>query len=187
MTSRTNTAAAAVISRRSVLAGASALGVSIGSLRANAQASAPLAAKIPIVNPTTEFVYEAVVDIDMGIDLGVGPLGQRAIVPITGGTFEGPNIRGTVLAGGADRQLVRADGFRLLDALYELKTDDGAIITVRNQVMISPEAGQKRFSTLQITAPEERYGWLNRAVHVGTLESLSPDRQAVLIRVFKLT
>ena len=57
------------------------------------------------------------------------------MVPITGGTFEGPNIRGTVLAGGADRQLLRGDGVRTLDALYELQTDDGAIFTVRNQLL----------------------------------------------------
>jgi hypothetical protein len=160
--------------------------VTMGAGQARAQADSPMAERIPIVYPQTEFVYEAVVDIEPGLDLGTGPLGARAMVPISGGTFEGPGIRGKVLAGGADRQLVRADGYRLLDALYELQTDDGAIITVRNQVLSPPQSGARRFSTLQITAPEGPYGWLNRAVHVGTLDSLRPDRDAVLIRVFRL-
>ncbi len=153
---------------------------------AAAQVSSPMSDRVPIRYPQTEFVYEAIVDIAPGMNLGVGPLGQRGFVPITGGTFEGPGIKGTVMAGGADRQLVRADGYRQLDALYELRTDDGAVITVRNQVLSPPEGAQTRFSVLQITAPEEKYGWLNRSVHVGTLDSLRPDRDAVLIRVFRL-
>ena len=153
---------------------------------AAAQVKSPMSDRVPIRYPQTEFVYEAIVDIDSGLDLGVGPLGRRGLVPITGGTFEGPGIKGTVMAGGADRQLVRADGYRQLDALYELRTDDGAVITVRNQVLSPPDGGTTRFSVLQITAPEEKYGWLNRSLHVGTLDSLRPDRDAVLIRVFRL-
>jgi hypothetical protein len=42
------------------------------------------------------------------------------------------------------------------------------------------------FSTRKITAPERPYGWLNRLVFVGTLQSLMPARQAVSIRVYKL-
>jgi hypothetical protein len=47
-------------------------------------------------------------------------------------------------------------------------------------------AGLRRSSHLQITAPEEGYGWLNRSAHVGTLDSLRPDRDALLVRVFRL-
>jgi hypothetical protein len=145
----------------------------------------PLSDQVPIYQPRTEFVYEAIVDIAPGMDLGSGPLGERAMVPITGGTFEGPNIRGTVLAGGADRQLLRADGVRMLDALYELKTHDDAIITVRNEVLISPpDRGVRPFSHLHITAPSS-YDWLNGYVHVGTLD-IVPERRAVLIRVFRI-
>lgn len=172
------------LNRRDLLIGAAGLSLAAGVVNAQ-EASAPLVPQIPFNFPETEFVYEAIVDIEPGIDLGAGPIGQRAMVPITGGTFEGPNIRGTVLAGGADRQLLRGDGVRTLDALYELQTDDGAIFTVRNQVLISPQPEQPRFSFIQITAPEE-YGWLNQSIHVGTLDSLRPDREAVLIRVFRL-
>lgn len=175
---------AAGVGRRELLFAAAAAAFSADS--ATAQVRSPMSDEIPIDVPRAEFVYEAIVEIAPGRDLGVGPLGQRAMVPITGGTFEGPDIRGIVLAGGADRQLVRPDGFRLLDALYELETDDGAVITVRNEVMIAGQPDKRPLSSLKITAPEGKYGWLNRSVHVGTLNGLGPDRAAVLIRVFRL-
>ncbi|MFQ1700238.1 DUF3237 family protein [Loktanella agnita] len=34
---------------------------------------------------------------------------------------------GTVLAGGANRQVLRPDGIKELDALYEMQTKDGTI------------------------------------------------------------
>lgn len=151
---------------------------------AHAQTETAMSDTFPVYFPETEFVFEAVVEVAAGMNLGEGPYGQRGMVPITGGTFEGPDIRGTVLAGGADRQLSRPDGVRMLDALYELQTDDGAVITIHNQVLIPP--GQtNRFSLITITAPEA-YGWLNESVYVGTLNSLRPEVDAVVVRVFRL-
>ena len=177
--------------RDMLLAGAGlALAAASGpTTAASAQNTTAGTAAAPLVPPRTEFVYEAVVDIAPTVPLGDSPLGERRIVPITGGTFEGPNIRGKVLPGGADRQLIRKDGVRRLDALYEMQADDGAIITVRNQVLIAPGTGgapDYRFSTLEITAPEGPHAWLNRLVFVGTLHSLRPTREAVLVRVFKV-
>lgn len=158
-------------------------------------AAAPLAAAapvsvipdIPVELPRTELVYEAVAELSPTMELGEGPLGVRRMVPITGGYFKGSRLWGKILAGGADRQLVRSDGTRLLDALYEMQTDDGAVITVHNQVTVSKDVNGKdyRFSHVKLTAPEGRYGWLNNAVFVGTLHSLRPKPQ-VLIRVYRL-
>jgi Protein of unknown function (DUF3237) len=138
--------------------------------------------------PRCEFVYEAIVTIEPTTVLGHSPLGERRIVPITGGTFVGEALRGTVLAGGADRQLIRADGVKELDALYEMRTDDGVVITVHNRVTIDfPEGGQRyAFSTLSLTAPKGRYDWLNKRVFVGTVDGLMPEQQAVCIRVYQL-
>jgi hypothetical protein len=138
--------------------------------------------------PLARFVFEAQVDIAENEDLGSGPLGGRRIVPILGGTFAGPDIRGTVRPGGADRQLIRDDGVRHLHALYELETDDGAVLTISNRALIhDPEDGPRyAFSTLEITAPEGRHDWLNRRVFVGTVNTMRPERQAVRIRVFAL-
>lgn len=134
--------------------------------------------------PGTEFAWEAVVEIGETRSLGQGPLGERRIVPILGGRVEGPALRGRVLPGGADRQLVRPDGVRHLDALYEVEAEDGSVITVRNRVTI---AGDYRRSYLQVQAPAGPHGWLNDVVLVGTLESLRPTQDAVRIRVYKLT
>ncbi len=149
---------------------------------------APLLPGVPILVPRLEFVWEAIVDIGPTMMLGDGPMGERRHVPILGGSFAGPRLRGVVLPGGADRQLVRRDGVRRLEALYELQTDDGAVITVLNQVVVAPREGAAdyRFSTLQVTAPEGPHGWLNRLAFTGTLQVLRPAREAVLVRVFAL-
>ena len=54
----------------------------------------------------TEHIWDAKVTIADGILLGASKHGRRRIVPITGGTFEGPNIRGEVVPGGEDWQPV---------------------------------------------------------------------------------
>src|SRR6478735_544420 len=66
-------------------------------------------------------------------DLGDTPLGRRRIIGITGGKFSGPRLSGRILPGGADWQLIRADGVAFLDARYTLETSDGALIYVSNQ------------------------------------------------------
>ncbi len=60
--------------------------------------------------------------------LGAVPHGTRVIAPITSGTFEGPLLRGRVLAGGGDWTLLRPDGVLELDLRITLETDDGALI-----------------------------------------------------------
>jgi hypothetical protein len=148
----------------------------------------PAAAQQPA--PRVEFVYEAIVDIDKVIPLGQSPYGERRMVPITGGSFEGPGLRGKVVAGGADRQLVRRDGALALDALYELQTHDGVVISVRNRVLIrshkDAQPGRYAFSTVDIVAPDGAYAWLNDYVYVGTLTSLMPAKSAVVIRVYRV-
>ena len=146
--------------------------------------------------PPTGFIHRplwhAAVDIGPREPLGRSPLGERWIVPILGGRFWGApgfeTLRGTVLPGGADRQLQRADGVRQLQALYEMRCDDGAVLTILNQVTIDePVHGQRyALSHLQVTAPEGPHGWLNRRLIVGTLQVLRPAREAVLIRSYVL-
>src|SRR5437667_5426651 len=60
--------------------------------------------------------------------IGAVPHGTRVTAPITSGHFEGPRLRGKVLAGGGDWTLQRADGVLELDLRITLETDDGALI-----------------------------------------------------------
>jgi hypothetical protein len=63
--------------------------------------------------------------------IGAVPHGTRRTVPITGGDFEGPRLRGSVLPGGSgDWLLLRADGVLELDFRATLQTDDGALISM---------------------------------------------------------
>jgi hypothetical protein len=81
--------------------------------------------------PPLEFIFDAWVTVGAPLDLGDVGKGGRRIVPITGGEFSGPDIRGSVLSG-ADWQVLRSDGTAELEARYTLRTDDGALIAVRN-------------------------------------------------------
>jgi len=122
--------------RQMLLAAAAALTATPGAAGA-ADAAIPkdtalaaLRTEAPLVLPRTELVYEALFDLAPTLQLGASPFGERRIVPITGGRFEGPGLRGKVMPGGADRHLVRSDGAVNLDAVYELETDDGVVLSV---------------------------------------------------------
>lgn len=66
-------------------------------------------------------------------DIGTVPHGVRRTAPLTGGAFEGPRLRGTVLPdASADWQLLRSDGVLELDLRATLSTDDGALISMRS-------------------------------------------------------
>jgi uncharacterized protein DUF3237 len=60
--------------------------------------------------------------------------GQRRIVALTGGTFSGPEPRGTLLpAASADWQIILPDGTTLGDVRYTLKTEPGDLLYVQSR------------------------------------------------------
>jgi len=68
------------------------------------------------------------------LDVGSVAQGRRRIVPLTGGTFAGPELNGTLLPGAsADWQIRLPDGTALVDIRYTLQTDHGALLYVRSQ------------------------------------------------------
>lgn len=83
--------------------------------------------------PTLEHLIRVTVYVAAPLLVGKTPLGERRIINITGGSFSGAKLSGEVLPGGADWQIVRADGAALLEARYTLRTDDGALIYVTNR------------------------------------------------------
>jgi hypothetical protein len=56
--------------------------------------------------PGLERVGDCVVHVAPPLDVGETPAGRRRIVPITGGSMNGPMLYGHVLPGGADFQLL---------------------------------------------------------------------------------
>lgn len=119
--------------------------------------------------PHLEFVVQLRVHIDNAYTVGDTPHGKRIIIPITGGTFEGPRLKGTILPGGADYQLANADGTRTeLEAIYSIQTDDGTRIHVRNRGLVCDDHSSYYFMTApQFEAPADSpYAWLNNALYV---------------------
>ena len=131
-------------------------------------------------------------------ELGEVPRGRRRIIPILGGTFEGPNIRGKVLPGGADWQIVRADGLAELDTRYMLQTDGGSLVYIQNAgIRHAPPdvtkkllAGQpvdpsrvyfKTVPTFETSAPELQ--WLTRSIFIGTGERRPTE---VIVHVWRV-
>jgi hypothetical protein len=116
-------------------------------------------------------------------ELGDTPLGRRRIIGITGGRFAGERLSGRILPGGADWQVIRADGVADLDARYTLETGDGALIYVRNrgyrhgpaEVLkklirgedVDPSLYYMR-TTPSFETGDARYAWLNRIVCVAS-------------------
>jgi hypothetical protein len=144
--------------------------------------------RVPLMRITTQLTWEAIVDLAERVPMGTGPNGERGMVPIVGGEFRGgpqnPEFAGKVLTGGADRQLLRADGVKELDAVYEMQVNDGTVISVRNRVLIDDQRQGERYamSRIQLTAPQGKWDWLNRRIFLGTLQSARPERNAVIIR-----
>ena len=96
------------------------------------RATSDAAAHVP---PRLTFAMELQVKVGAPLDVGAVPRGRRRIVPIEVGSFEGPNLRGTVLPGGADWQIIRGDGLAELDTRYTLKTEAGDVIYIQNAGM----------------------------------------------------
>ena len=82
----------------------------------------------PKNTPQLEFALQLRVTLGEAFGINNTQHGRRTVIPITGGTFEGPGIKGTIINGGADYQLNGADGRTELEAIYCIKTDDELII-----------------------------------------------------------
>ena len=125
-------------------------------------APAPVAAQTPASPLESEFIFELVLEIDTQLDAG-----HVRIAPVTGGTFSGPGIRGTVHPGGAD-WITQVAGRSSLDVRITLETDDGEIIFMSYTGVIAPgEEGLYWRVRPVFSTASERYDWLNHIVAVG--------------------
>ena len=82
--------------------------------------------------PRLTFAFEIRAQVGPPLELGDVAHGRRRIVPILGGTFSGSGIKGRIVPGGADWQIVHEDGLTELDTRYTLETDAGELIYVQN-------------------------------------------------------
>ena len=157
-----------------------------------------VAAQQPPPLPKLTFAFEVRATVGAPLEVGNVAPGRRRIVPITGGTFEGSGLRGKVMNGGADWQIIRADGFTELDTRYTLETDKGQIIYVQNAGMrhAAPDVMKRLLAGERVdpalvyfrTVPKFETAaadlqWLTRTVFIGMGERYPND---VRIRFCKL-
>ena len=137
-----------------------------------------------MIEPGFEFVFAVEGQLADPIQFGETFEGSRRMIAITDGTFEGPDIKGTVVTtAAADWQYTRADGVTQAEATYAVKTDDGVIIQIENyglrfgpdEVMQRLAAGEEvdpaeyYFRTNpRFKAPIGKYDWLNKGIYIGT-------------------
>jgi hypothetical protein len=156
------------------------------TLQVNAQTE-----QIPAA-PELEFALQLKVTLGQAFSIENTQHGRRTVIPITGGTFEGPGIKGTIINGGADYQLANAQGRTELEAIYCIKTDDGIYIHVRNRGIIANTKdanGNQSFyfrAAPQFEAPaDSKYGWLNNALFV-CAPSFSQGFNGIVLNVWKV-
>jgi len=136
----------------------------------------------PHGGPRLTRVFRLEATLGEALDLGDTARGHRRIVPLTGGTFAGPELNGNLLAGAsADWQIVLADGTVFGDIRYTLQTDGGALLYVQSQGVRhgsadvlarlgrgeDVDASEYTFRTatrIETAAPE--FDWLNKGVFV---------------------
>jgi len=127
-------------------------------------------------------VYRLEATLGDPVDLGDTAHGRRRIVPLTGGTFTGPTISGSLLPGAsADWQTVLADGTALGDIRYTLRTNGGDVLYVQARGVrhgsaevlarlgrgedVDPSEYTFRTAT-QIETAVAELDWLNKGVFV---------------------
>jgi muconolactone delta-isomerase len=132
----------------------------------------------PRLNP----VYRLEATVGEPLDLGENAAGRRRIVPLTGGTFAGPEISGTLVPGAsADWQTVLADGTALGDIRYTLRTGGGDLVYVQSRGVrygpsevlarlgrgedVDPSEYTFRAAT-QIETSAPQLDWLNKGIFV---------------------
>ncbi|KAL3496407.1 hypothetical protein BJX62DRAFT_232514 [Aspergillus germanicus] len=165
----------------------------------------------PMRRPGMRFLYRlectiASEEINVGAPYGAGVI--RSIANITGGTFKGPELEGTILSlGGADwATVIEGTHSMTLDARYTIKTSDDHYIFVQAHGLYRPGPATeyaKRvaadpmmrppptvtqddvefFSHLRVEAAG-KYNWLNGLVCVGVMTCVD-DR--IIIDAYYLT
>ena len=179
------------LSRRQFTRIAAAASVGLGVLglkdsvdggQAAQRGSAPPAAVPRPDNLKSAFLMDLILETSPTINVGA-----RTVVGVTGGTFEGPRLKGTVVSPGADWPMRINETLRILDVRTVLVTDDDQkIYTSYRGVLYTPPPGQgERYwrTTPIFETDSPKYAWLTRIVAVGVSFTVP---QRVAYRIFEI-
>jgi hypothetical protein len=148
--------------------------------------------------PKLELAFELRAVVAKPDEVGVVAGGTRRVIPILSGTFTGTNLKGTILPGGTDHQLLQPDGFTQLEARYVLRTEQGELIYVNNrgmrhgpaEVLQRLNAGERvdpnliyfrTAATIETAAP--RLQWMARSIFVCVGERYPTE---VVVRFYRV-
>lgn len=135
--------------------------------------------------PGLEFAAHVSVDLSEPQEFGNVPTGVRRIIPIIGGTIEGPLLSAEILTGGADWQIVTPDGTAIIDTRYSAATPSGAQLFLSTQGVRhgSPEvlarlaAGENVPTdeyyfrlTIRLESGAPELAWVNQTVFIASAE-----------------
>jgi len=153
---------------------------------------------IPGLTPALSHVCDIAVELSRPHEMGTWAAGTRRIIPIVGGTAQGPLVNGRILDVGADWQTVLTDGIAELDARYAIETDDDAVIEVVSRGIrhASPEV-TARIAAGEAVPPTEyymrtairlqtghpAYDWVNRAIFLAAGGKVGATVQLSIFRV----
>ncbi len=122
------------------------------------------------------------IEVQEQVHMGVTPSGLRRFDIIKGGSFEGPRIKGRILAGGADMLVQRSDGAYHPNVRLAMQTDDGDMVLIiyRGVRMASEEVHLRLMSNETVPYTEfylrnapffetssKKYDWINRILSIG--------------------
>lgn len=148
--------------------------------------------------PKLEPAFDIHLQVGKPTDVGhTGPAGLRRVVPVAGGTLEGPGLKGKILPG-ADYQIIQPDGLTEIDAHYVVQMENGDLLYVVNrgvrhgpaEVLQKLNAGQpvdqsliyfRTVISVETAAPALQ--WMNRTIFVSRGERAPTE---AIIHVFKL-
>jgi hypothetical protein len=148
--------------------------------------------------PKLEFAFELHAEVGKPDEVGAVPGGIRRVIPILGGTFSGSGLKGKILPGGADHQLLQSDGFTQLEARYILQTEQGEMIYVTNrgmrhgpaEVLQRLNAGERVDPNLiyfrtaaMLDTPAQRLQWMARSIFVCVGERYPTE---VVVRFYRV-
>jgi hypothetical protein len=90
--------------------------------------------------------------------MGQADGGRKRFIAITGGSVDGPMLKGEVLAGGGDWQVIESEGLARVEARYFLKASDGTVIEVTNPgVRVASPEVTERLAKGEAVDPSEYY------------------------------
>jgi len=133
------------------------------SSAATPAAVAPPGPPKPPTPPKLTHLLTAAVTAGGPIEIGAQSGGERIIYPITGGTFSGPKMNGTLLAVGADFSILRPGNKFSPDGIAVLRTSDGANILFKAQ---GYQSGEYVHCAITFETGYEKYAWLNSVIAI---------------------